>query len=107
MGMPIRGRSSIAITSTANSGTPMSQHRITTLFASAAFAALLAGGIAPAFAQSSPDDVRTLLDRVDRLQRDVTTLQRQVYQGGSSASRAAGSSAPSGGSATTLELRLQ
>ncbi|HTI87200.1 MAG TPA: tol-pal system protein YbgF [Alphaproteobacteria bacterium] len=86
----------------------MSYDRITKLFAGAAIAALLACGvIAPAAAQS-PDDVRTLLDRVDRLQRDVTTLQRQVYQGGGSSGRpASGSSAPGGGSATNVELSLQ
>ena len=67
-----------------------------------------------AFAQTSSDQTSTLLDRVDRLQRDLNTLQRQVYQGGSAptgSSNAArsGSSgpAPSGSVATTLELRIQ
>ncbi len=40
------------------------------------FLALLASAV-PAFAQ----DVRALVDRVDRLQRDIDTLQRQVYRG--------------------------
>jgi tol-pal system protein YbgF len=40
-------------------------------------ALLLAG--APAFAQQT--DPRALADRLDRLQRDVDTLQRQVYRG--------------------------
>ena len=35
--------------------------------------------IVPAAAQQS--DLRTLLDRLDRVQRELSTLQRQVYQG--------------------------
>jgi tol-pal system protein YbgF len=76
----------------------------------AVLVALLAGTAAmashPARAQSS-DEVRTLLDRVDRLQRDMTTLQRQVYQGGSAPRSGASGPAPSGNVATSLELRIQ
>jgi tol-pal system protein YbgF len=77
----------------------------------AAVVAMLAGAAiaAPhtARAQASSDEVRTLLDRVDRLQRDVTTLQRQVYQGGGTARSGASGPAPSGNVATSLELRIQ
>ncbi len=38
----------------------------------------LAAAAGPARAQT---DVRTLLDRVDRLERDMSTMQQQVYQG--------------------------
>src|SRR5688572_22473907 len=31
---------------------------------------------------ASAQDIRALVDRVDRLQRDIDTLQRQVYRGG-------------------------
>ena len=31
---------------------------------------------------ASAQDIRALIDRVDRLQRDIDTLQRQVYRGG-------------------------
>lgn len=47
-----------------------------------ALALLWAGSIAasaPAFAQS--DEMRPLLDRLDRLERDLNLLQRQVYRG--------------------------
>lgn len=80
------------------------------LISRAALVALVAGGAAMASgsarAQSS-DEVRTLLDRVDRLQRDMTTLQRQVYQGGSAPRSGASGPAPTGNVATSLELRIQ
>jgi len=72
---------------------------------------LLAGAAwtlpAPARAQTSADDTRALLDRVDRLQREMTTLQRQVYQGGSAPSSSSTGAAPTGNVATSLELRIQ
>ncbi|MDH3240314.1 MAG: tol-pal system protein YbgF [Alphaproteobacteria bacterium] len=56
----------------------------------AGFAVVLAGILtaglgpslvsAPALAQSS-GDIQGLVDRIDRLQRELTTLQRQVYRG--------------------------
>jgi tol-pal system protein YbgF len=36
---------------------------------------------APAFAQQQQTDIKPLLDRLDRLERDVNLLQRQVYRG--------------------------
>lgn len=52
---------------------------------------LLAGAAAPAFAQ----DAQTL-DRINRLERDLQTLQRQVYRGGTPPA----SPSPGGGSLT-------
>jgi tol-pal system protein YbgF len=79
-----------------------------------ALALLLAAALPfPVVAQTSPDQMQSLLDRVDRLQRDLGTLQRQVYQGGGSRSGSSGNSgnsgaaAPSGSDATNLEIRLQ
>lgn len=46
-------------------------------------------GPPPALAQSS-SDVQGLVDRIDRLQRELTTLQRQVYRGGTPAAAASG-----------------
>ena len=77
-----------------------------------------AGGAATtsAFAQTSPDEMRALLDRVDRLQRDLNTLQRQVYQGGAAPSGSSNARSGSGASATapmsdtvatTLVVRIQ
>jgi tol-pal system protein YbgF len=63
-----------------------------------------------AWAQTSPDQMSTLLDRVDRLQRDLNTLQRPVYQGGSQPSGSSNAAVPApvpGSVATTLELRIQ
>jgi tol-pal system protein YbgF len=88
--------------------TPLS---LSSFFARSVLVALLAGAAftlsAPARAQSSPDEIRTLLDRVDRLQRDMTTLQRQVYQGGGTPRSGASGPAPTGNVATSLELRIQ
>lgn len=79
--------------------------------ARAALVTLLAGASftisAPAHAQSSPDEIRALLDRVDRLQRDMTTLQRQVYQGGGAPRSGGSGTPPTGNVATSLELRIQ
>ena len=47
---------------------------------------------APAFAQQ---DIQPLLDRIDRLERDVNLLQRQVYRGTNL--RRAGAGAPARG----------
>jgi tol-pal system protein YbgF len=81
------------------------------LFRHAAMLFLLAGAAwalsAPAHAQNSSDDTRALLDRVDRLQREMTTLQRQVYQGGSAPSSGSTGAAPTGNVATSLEIRIQ
>lgn len=63
----------------------------------------------PAFAQSSAD-VRSLAEQVDRLQRELNVLQRNVYQGGGSATRPAtggGAVAPGdAGRVADLQVRL-
>jgi len=55
-------------------------------------------------ASAQDTDLRTLVERVERLQREVTDLQRTVYSG---APPAPGSVAPSDGSAAQHLLRLE
>lgn len=65
---------------------------------------------APAFAQANSVDTQALLDRVDRLQRDLNALQRRVYQGGGTPAQGSGSPGTppvQGASATDLEVRLE
>jgi tol-pal system protein YbgF len=57
---------------------------------------------APAFAQQ---DIQPLLDRIDRLERDVNLLQRQVYRGTTSGGTPA-PVAPPDGSPLSTEVRL-
>ncbi len=62
---------------------------------------------APAHAQS---DVRPLLDRLDRVEREMTTLQRQVYRGGggsSSSSQAAPVVGDSSDAIVSIQERLE
>jgi len=54
-------------------------------------------GAAPVFAQG--DEVRPLLDRLDRLERDLNLLQRQVYRGKIEAADGDHAKAPAGGAA--------
>ncbi len=61
---------------------------------------LMAGG---ALAQQS-EDLRPLLDRLDRLERDMNLLQRQVYRGGAAGAPTAPS--PDGQSALNYEVRI-
>ena len=72
---------------------------------------VVAGMVQPALAQNS--DVRQLINRLDRVQRELTTLQRHVYRGGATPKpRKAGAVAfpPSGtldpSVAARLEVRL-
>jgi tol-pal system protein YbgF len=62
---------------------------------------LLAGG---ALAQQS-DDLRPLLDRLDRLERDMNLLQRQVYRG-NAAGGAPTAPIPDGQNAVNYEVRI-
>ncbi|MBF0168636.1 MAG: tol-pal system protein YbgF [Alphaproteobacteria bacterium] len=68
----------------------------------------LALAASPASAQS---DVRPLLDRLDRVEREMMTLQRQVYRGSSGASStssgAAQSAAPVVGDSSDAVIALQ
>ena len=68
-------------------------------------AALLAGlALAPALAQQS--DVQPLLDRIDRLERDVNLLQRQVYRGTTPGGAPMPVNPPDAPSALSNEVRI-
>ncbi|HEX6102109.1 MAG TPA: tol-pal system protein YbgF [Alphaproteobacteria bacterium] len=66
------------------------------------FLAALAG--TPVAAHAQDPQVRTLIDRVERLQREVTDLQRTVYRG---EAPPPGSVAPADGNAAQMLLRVQ
>jgi hypothetical protein len=51
-------------------------------------------------------DLRPLLDRLDRMERDMNQLQRQVYRGGSTSGSPVPAPPPDAGTAVNLELRL-
>lgn len=57
----------------------------------------------PAFAQQ---DIQPLLDRIDRLERDVNLLQRQVYRGAMSGSGTTSVSPQDAGSPLSTEVRI-
>src|SRR5438270_10949122 len=50
--------------------------------------------------------LRPLLDRLDRMERDMNQLQRQVYRGGSASGAPVPAPSPDAGTAVNLELRL-
>src|SRR5882724_7885996 len=51
-------------------------------------------------------DLRPLLDRLDRMERDMNQLQRQVYRGGSTSGAPVPAPSADSGAAVNLELRL-
>jgi tol-pal system protein YbgF len=51
-------------------------------------------------------DLRPLLDRLDRMERDMNQLQRQVYRGGSTSGAPVPASPPDAGTAVNVELRI-
>lgn len=51
-------------------------------------------------------DLRPLLDRLDRMERDMNQLQRQVYRGGSTSGAPVPAAPPDSGTAVNLELRI-
>ncbi len=51
-------------------------------------------------------DLRPLLDRLDRMERDMNQLQRQVYRGGSTSGAPVPVAPADGGTALNLELRV-
>src|SRR5258708_11419853 len=51
-------------------------------------------------------DLRPLLDRLDRMERDMNQLQRQVYRGGSTSGAPVPAPSPDRGAAVNVELRL-
>ncbi|MET4805320.1 tol-pal system protein YbgF [Limibacillus sp. MBR-115] len=55
--------------------------------------------------QAHAQDVQALQNQVDRLQRELTDLQRTVYQGGTATGSSAASELPAG-SAARLEVRM-
>lgn len=57
----------------------------------------LAAGLMPAAVQAQNTGMQELLNRVDRLQREISTLQRQVYKGGAPPPAAALPLSPGGG----------
>src|SRR5216684_9240089 len=57
-------------------------------------------------ARAQDRDLRPLLDRLDRMERDMNQLQRQVYRGGSTSGAPVPAPAPDSGTAVNLELRL-
>ena len=60
-----------------------------------------------AHAQQDNRDIRPLLDRMDRLERDINLLQRQVYRGGTgSAPLPAAQPADGGTTALNFEMRM-
>lgn len=75
--------------------------RIAVAAVSGALLCLFGGG---AGAQSN--DLRPLLDRLDRLERDTNLLQRQVYRGGGAAGAPVAPSPPDATSAVTYEVRI-
>ncbi len=76
------------------------------LFAASLFLALGAGWSAPAAAQ----DTQSLINRIDRLERDIQSMSRQVYSGGApkggAVAPSGGGSVPSGDYAQRLEQRI-
>ncbi len=72
-------------------------------------AAVLGMGIltaAGAVAAQDSNDVKPLLDRIDRLERDVNMLQRQVYRGTSPAGTPMAVSPPDGPAALSSDVRI-
>jgi tol-pal system protein YbgF len=70
---------------------------------------LLAAGLAPVpAAAQSTNETRVLLDRVERLERDLNTVQRQVYRGGApeGVTSDVPSAAGGGPAAAAQEVRL-
>lgn len=57
-------------------------------------------------ARAQDRDLRPLLDRLDRMERDMNQLQRQVYRGGSTSGAPVPVVPADGGTAVNVELRL-
>lgn len=65
------------------------------------------GALMSAHAQAQTDgDLRPVMDRLDRLERDVNLLQRQVYRGASGSTAAPAAGAAAAGNAIDVEVRL-
>jgi tol-pal system protein YbgF len=59
-----------------------------------------------AHAQQDNRDIRPLLDRMDRLERDINLLQRQVYRGGTGSAPQPAAPIDSGNAALNFEIRM-
>ena len=73
------------------------------------FGAILFFGIwhiSAGVAMAQDRDLRPLLDRLDRLERDMNQMQRQVYRGGSTSGAPVPVTPADPGSAVNVELRL-
>jgi tol-pal system protein YbgF len=66
---------------------------------------LLGLAVAAPAARAQQQDVRPLLDRLDRLERDINLLQRQVYRGG--AGSAPVPAAPPGDASSALNFEMR
>src|SRR5215472_13024488 len=68
---------------------------------------LLALTAAPPLARAQQQqDVRPLLDRLDRLERDINLLQRQVYRGGTGSAPVPATPPGDAGTALNFEMRV-
>src|SRR5215472_122042 len=68
---------------------------------------LLALTAAPPLARAQQQqDVRPLLDRLDRLERDINLLQRQVYRGSSGSAPVPAAPPGDAGTALNFEMRV-
>jgi len=74
------------------------------VFGAALIGALQLLSVGTAVAQDR--DLRPLLDRLDRMERDMNQLQRQVYRGGSTSGAPVPVAPADGGTALNLELRV-
>ena len=70
------------------------------------FVALLGLGLLAAAQPVAAQDIKPLLDRIDRLERDVNLLQRQVYRGTSPSGAPMAVSPPDSPSALSSEVRI-
>ncbi|MCH8139128.1 MAG: hypothetical protein IH926_09310, partial [Proteobacteria bacterium] len=69
---------------------------------------VLGAGLAAGQAVWAQDaNTRALIDRIDRLQRELVTLQRQVYKGEAPPASAAGAAAGTSGITTTAAARIE
>lgn len=77
-----------------------------TAVAAAFSVALMLGGFVPGAQAQQANDLRPLLDRLDRLERDMNLLQRQVYRGSSPSGAPVPVSPPDAQSAVNYEVRF-
>lgn len=69
--------------------------------------AVLAVVVVPAVARAQMQDDRTMEQRLDRIERDLNMLERQVYRGAPAAMPAPGSSGGAPTTAADIEIRME